>query len=221
MNTNIKQNKKLIKIAKRLIAENTYDSIGQEALDHFENFFKSILDERFSINSHDGSSYDGFMSFTQGYVEGVASLDGWETFQICDSKKQEEIMENIQNSFYYDFKEELFQDKSEEEAMKMIQQAIKNQNDQIWSEYEDYEPYWMSDKNGSAFVAIQFYANGKAYQTEDWTCSIYSGYGDSYGRRQEYIYEDSVDFKDINEPGIIQKIESKIKEAYNKLDIDF
>lgn len=221
MNNNIKTAKELIKLAKKIIAENTYDKMDEKTLQHFQSFLKNELGDRWEIYSHDGSSYDGFMSFTEGYVEAVTSYTGWDEVELFPNdfdKNQEYCME----SFCSD-NSELFEGKSKEQAMKILEQSISNQNyenDEIWNEYEKYESDWMSDETGSLFVAIQFYANGESYNTQSWTCSVYAGKADIYGRRQEYLFEDSIDFKNINEPGIINQIESKIRSAIEKSSFD-
>ena len=211
----------LNRIAKKLIAGNTYDKIDEKTLKHFQGFLKNELGYRWEIYSHDGLSYDGFMSFTEGYVEAVTSYTGWDEMELFPEDFDKNY-EYCKESFYMD-NSELFEGKSKEQAMKILEQSISNQdynNDEIWNEYEKYESDWMCEESGSLFVAIQFYANGESYNTQSWTCSIYAGKGDTYGRRQKYLYEDSIDFKDINEPGIINQIESKIRSAIEKSSFD-
>ena len=201
----------LNKIAKRIVSRNIYENMDEKTLKHFQDFLKSQLDNRWTVYSHDGSSYDGFFSFTEGYVEAITSFNGYEQMEFDD--KFNEKIKYIKECFYSDYQDEYFKDKSFDEALKLI-----DEDEEINIEYEQYEDDWLADEAGTFFVAVQFYANGNEYKADDWTCKIYAGDGDIYGKRKNYYYESTVGFKEINEPGVINQIESKIKEAISNFD---
>ena len=215
------------KIAKSIMAgAGFYRGISDDILKFCESEMEEHadgLDYQSKVWSHDGRSYDGYISFTEGDAHCDMFINGWELFDIkgCE-ERAEKYMEYCRQCFVSD-SEDLFDSRELEGygrlenldfngKMKLIED--ENCPDDIRSAYENYEYDWMIEDYGVLSVEVQFHLD-KSGSEDGWNVNVYVYVGDDYGKNRLYLYKDAFYFKEGEDPR--KELSEQITKAFQAL----
>lgn len=204
---------KVNKIAKRIMKAAGFNrSISPDVLKHCEdemNRHANNFEWPASVWSHDGSSYDGYISFTEGDAHCDFIIDGWDLFEIkgCE-KKAEEMVGYCKHDFVYD-NSKLFDDREvpghgklsdlDTEGKVILLDDEQNCPDDIRDMYDEYEDEWFAEDYGYCCVEVQFRLKASG-EGDSWNVLVCSYVADENRRGKQFIYENEFDFADGEDP---------------------
>lgn len=206
---------KIQKIARKIVANY---SIGEQILKFCEEQFKQNYNSlkldvyEPKIWSQDGSSYDGYLSNTQGDASCDFPINSLDLFDIngCDELFNQ-AQEDCINSFISDsktLKNHKYDDLTKEQKRELVDS--ENCPEQIKEQLENYENEWMSKYDRFLTFEIQFH--NKDVTDGDWLIDMYVYVADEYKKHRKYIYNNHVNFNDGDDPKPL--IEKQIKDAF-------
>lgn len=206
---------KISRIARKVLAgygENQYidkellDASKEELGKYAEQFDTRHELYGYDFATHDGRSFDGYMSHTEGDCCVFFPIDGYAimSIQALDDIASEQF-KACDSSFVFDFAKlfderaidgyGVLEDLSQDDKIKLVHDDVECPDD-IKSEYEKYCDKWNNDQYGYLVFEVQFRHNRET----EWTICLYCYDCDTYLKDRHYHYQEYVSFAPGDDP---------------------
>lgn len=200
------------KIAKNIVkSAGLYGAIPGDIRKYCEDEMKkhtNNMDYPADIWSHDGSSYDGYISFTDGDSHCDMVINGWDLYEIEACRDMADNMLKtcresfiIDNKALYDGREVegygVLNELSNDDKIRLLDD--ENCPDDIKEVYDDYEMNWFSESYMYLTVEVQFRME-RSYDVDSWRTNVYAYVADEYRHNKKYLYEGEFQFKEGDDP---------------------
>lgn len=212
----------------RMVCSAHRTNIDKGVLDFCEGKLLEIASERGFANArtimHDGSSSDGYISFTEGDVSCLIAVDGYGLLEIAEGKYfsewQDACMENfwIENHSLTDGVVVDGVGRIDNLPFGKLANLLKDGllDEEIEGQYSKYETEWMSGQYGYLVVEIQFRNDGEGDNPRNYTSVIYAYLCDNQMKQKKYLHQDSFTLNE-DEVDFRSAIEKRIETAFEAI----
>lgn len=219
--------KRASRIAKKIMAYGRQQYIEKELLEstkdelgkHAEKFDTEHELYGYDFTTHDGRSFDGYLSHTEGDCAVFFPIDVYAmmNIQALDDIAGQQY-DACDQSFVFDFaklfderaidKYGILEDLSKDDKIKLVHDDVDCPED-IRAEYESYCDKWNMDKYGYLVFEVQFRHN----KDTEWTVCLYCYDCDTYLKNRHYHYQEHVSFEPGEDP--TNMIKQEVAKMFN------